>query len=57
MIETGKDCTAVVVQMKAVKSGLNSVMDKYIMANMDKCMKKGKVREMEKLISELTKNN
>jgi DNA-binding FrmR family transcriptional regulator len=60
MINADKDCGEVIIQMKAVKSGLNNVMDKYIMENMTKCMaagtKKDKIDEMGRLLKELTRN-
>ena len=59
MINEDKECLAVLTQIKAVKAGLSSVMDKYIMENMDGCLKKGaknkELLRIKKLISELTK--
>ncbi len=59
MMDQNKDCLAVLTQIKAVKAGLNSVMDKYIMENMGACMKKsGSSKDfvkLRKLISEITK--
>ena len=61
MIKENKDCLSVITQLKAVKSGLNTVMNKYMEDNFKDCLKKGvKPREqkrIEKLVSEITKNN
>ena len=59
MMDQNKDCLAVLTQIKAVKAGLSSMMDKYIMENMGACMKKsGSSKDfvkLKKLISEITK--
>ena len=59
MINEGKECLAVLTQIKAVKAGLNGVMDKYITGNMDACMKRSNsskdFTKLKKLISEITK--
>ncbi len=59
MIDEGKECLAVLVQMKAVRSGLNSVMDKYIMEHMNACLEKGVNKSdavmVKKLLAELSK--
>ena len=56
MIESGKNCSDVIIQMKAVRSGLNKIQEKYIMENMEKCIKKDKTKDVNKLVSELIKN-
>lgn len=59
MIDSEKDCFQVLVQMKAVKSALGSVMDKYIEDNIVKCMKScygdKEQKILKKLLLELTK--
>jgi len=61
MMEDKKECFSVIVQMKAVKSALNSLMNKFIEDNFKSCMKSGSSarnkKTMEKLMLELTKNN
>ena len=60
MVDNKKDCFAVLIQMKAVKSAMNSFMNKYIEDNFSSCMTcptKIKQNKMKKLIVELTKNN
>ena len=60
MMDQNKECLAVLTQIKAVKAGLNSMMDKYIMKNMDVCLKDGvknkELPRIKKLINELSKN-
>lgn len=59
MIEEGKDCNLVLNQMKAVKSAVSSVMDKFIEENMNTCLsapgKKENKEMMQKLFKELAK--
>ncbi|HAM88456.1 MAG: hypothetical protein US83_C0004G0071 [Candidatus Falkowbacteria bacterium GW2011_GWC2_38_22] len=61
MIEEKKDCFSVIVQMKAVKSALNSLTNKYIEENfvscLDSCGSRKKSEMIKKLVLELTKNN
>ena len=61
MIINKKSCFAVLMQMKAVKSGLTSVMNKYLEDNVGTCLEKGvkpKDREkLKKIIAEIIKNN
>ena len=64
MIEENKECYKVMVQMKAAKSALNSLMNKFIEENFIDCInndcKSGKKRNEEnlkKIFIELTKNN
>ncbi|RLC36904.1 metal-sensitive transcriptional regulator [Candidatus Falkowbacteria bacterium] len=61
MIKEKKECLDVIAQLKAVKSGLSAVMNKYVEDNFKDCLKKGvKPREqkiIKKLFSEITKNN
>ena len=40
MIENEKDCFEVLTQLKAVKSALNSLTNKYLEENFIKCIKK-----------------
>ncbi|MDA3840141.1 MAG: metal-sensitive transcriptional regulator [Patescibacteria group bacterium] len=59
MIEEKKNCYLVINQMKAVKSAISSIMDKYIEENMNTCLKDPGKKEskemMQKLIKEITK--
>jgi len=61
MINEKKNCIEVVTQMKAVKSGLSSIMNKYMENNFKECFKKGfkagDQRKIKKIVSEITKNN
>lgn len=61
MAEENKDCFSVLIQMKAVKSAMNSLMNKYMEENFIKCLKschkKDSEEMLKKLIIELTKNN
>lgn len=61
MIEEKKDCFSVIVQMKAVKSALNSLTNKYIEENFVSCLdsrgSRKKSEMIKKLVLELTKNN
>ena len=61
MIEGKKDCFSVITQMKAIKSAVNSLMNKYIEENfvncLDFCGSNKKNKMMKKLILELNKNN
>ena len=61
MITENKDCLQVITQMKAAKAGLNALMQKYLEANLDSCMKKSaKTAEKEniqKLLAQILKNN
>jgi DNA-binding FrmR family transcriptional regulator len=61
MIKEEKDCLSVITQMKAVKSALNSYMNRYIEDNFSCCMdahkSPSKTEKMKKLLIELTKNN
>ncbi len=61
MIEDEKDCLEVIVQMKAVRSAMGSLMNRFMEENFMKCVdscgeKKGDDM-MRKLLLELTKNN
>lgn len=61
MTQEDKDCFSVLIQMKAVKSAVNSLMNKYMEDNFIKCLKgchkKDSEEMLKKLILELTKNN
>lgn len=61
MISEDKECLSVLVQMKAVKSAVNSLMNRFIEENVLDCFKtchKGENEEMlKKLLLEITKNN
>jgi DNA-binding FrmR family transcriptional regulator len=58
MIEEEKDCISVIPQIKAAKSALSSLLDKYVVSNADFCvsdLEKNKKGELLKLIKELSK--
>lgn len=63
MIERGEDCFKVLTQMKAARSGITSLMNKYIEENFINCLsntcegagKKRDTEELKKLLSELVK--
>jgi len=61
MTQDNKDCFATIIQMKAVKSAMNSLMNKYMEENFIKCLKGCHKKDgedmLKKLILELTKNN
>ena len=61
MIGDKKSCFAVLMQMKAVKSGLTSVMNKYLADNVGTCLEKGATsrerQKLKKIIAEIIKNN
>ena len=61
MIIDEKSCFAVLMQMKAVKSGLTSVMNKYLEDNLGTCLEKGakpkERQKLKKIIAEIIKNN
>jgi len=61
MIDGKKNCFSVITQMKAIKSAVNSLMNKYIEENfvncLDSCDLNKKNKMMKKLILELNKNN
>lgn len=63
MINEEKDCFAVLVQMKAAKSAMNTLMNRYIEENVINCLKDCDKREgakeemLKKLLLEVTKNN
>ncbi len=61
MIKEEKDCFDVLVQMKASKSAMNTLMNRYMEENVISCLKtcyKDNSEEMmKKLLIEMTKNN
>jgi DNA-binding FrmR family transcriptional regulator len=55
-----KDCFQVVVQLKAARSALSSLMDKLMAEEFSSCLcqtKKGGPEKMKRIMSELIKNN
>lgn len=60
MLERGEDCQKVIVQMKAVRSAMANIMDRYMHENISFCLKgiknKKQNLEMKKIISELIRN-
>lgn len=59
MTEEGEDCRKIIMQMKAVRSALAGVMNKYVQENIARCLTtKGKNKsksELESLVAELMK--
>jgi len=59
MLEEEKDCNLILNQMKAAKSAISSLMDKFIEENMNICLndpsKKGNKETLQKLFKEMTK--
>lgn len=57
MTEEGEDCRKIIMQMKAVRSALAGVMNKYVQENIARCLAtKGKNKskaELESLVAEL----
>lgn len=55
-----RDCFAVIMQLKAGKSALDSLMSEIISAELDHCLRAGpenKREEIEKIFKEIIKNN
>lgn len=61
MMEEKKECFDVIAQIKAVKSSLNTLMNRYIEDNFAGCLKSCASKKQEamlkKLVLELTRNN
>lgn len=55
MMKEEKDCYLVINQMKAVKSAVSSLMDKYIEENMNRCFKNPEDKDSKELIKKLFK--
>ena len=59
MIKEGKDCTDVVVQLKASRAGIEKVLEIFLEANLRNCISsslpKKKKEEFERILSELIK--
>lgn len=60
MIDEGKDCQKVIVQMKAVRSAMANVMEKYMEENISLCLKsksgKKSRKDLENLVAQLIRN-
>jgi DNA-binding FrmR family transcriptional regulator len=55
MIAQGRVCTDVVVQLKAVRSGVSSLLTQYLSERAQECLAKGKnKKELSALIKELS---
>ncbi len=61
MIEEEKDCSSVIIQLKAVKSAINNLTNRYIEDNIMNCVEGDCSEEnkdlMKSLILQITKNN
>lgn len=59
MMDSGKDCFDVIIQMKAARSAVDSAMQKFIQENITSCAdfcENGKKKQrMEKLLAALIK--
>jgi len=58
MLDSEEECTKIMIQFKAVKSALNSVMIKVVNDNAQQCLKNLDVKKSEELkniISEIIK--
>ncbi len=59
MVEEGKDCIAVVTQLKASRAGVERVLEIFLEANLRNCMSsslsKKKKEEVGQILAELTK--
>ena len=60
MLQEEKDCTEIITQLKASKSGINTIMNRLIEENSKNCLKDLSKKDREKLASffqEIIKNN
>ena len=61
MLDEDKDCLDILIQLKAVKSAMNSLSSKLIAGDLLKCSAKlknaGDAEKIKKLLTELSKNN
>jgi len=62
MMDEGEDCFAVLTQMKAAKSAMNSLMNKFLEEEFSNCLLKCQSEEdksgvCRKFFAEITKNN
>ena len=53
MIDKNEDCLKVLVQMKAVKAGIEAVMSKHIEKELKKCMRNGRLKKDQKKLKTL----
>jgi len=59
MMTSEQDCRAIITQLKAIKSAINSLSNKIITENIDDCVQGLKKKDRDKigiLIEEITKN-
>lgn len=60
MLEENKDCTELLIQLKASKSGINTLMNRLIAEYSSNCLQDLKKKDKEKinsLFKEIIKNN
>jgi len=57
MLDDGKDCFAILTQLKAAKATINKLVGKFLRYNLDRCIIDGKKSkaEYERLVDELSK--
>jgi len=58
MIEQNKDCLSLMVQLKAVRAAISSLMDKIAEQEFEYCLKKGETKEkanLKKIFKEIIK--
>ena len=53
MIENKDDCLKVLVQMKAVKAGIEAVMSKHIKMELKECVANGSLKKDQEKLSKL----
>jgi DNA-binding FrmR family transcriptional regulator len=60
MMENEKDCFEIIIQMKAVRSAVETIMKNFMEENFTKCVvgiNKKDREKLEKLLKEILKNN
>jgi DNA-binding FrmR family transcriptional regulator len=60
LVDKERDCFSVIMQLKASKSALDSLMGEIINVEFDHCLRAGqpnKRKEIEKIFKEIIKNN
>lgn len=49
------DCTSLVIQLKAVRSGVSSLMEEVLADEMDCCLKSGNQLKLKNILKEIIK--
>ena len=50
-----QDCTSLVIQLKAVRSGVSSLIEEILTDEMDCCVKDGNQLKLKKILKEIIK--